>query len=182
MLTFLRNKVSDRKLRLFGCACLRSVWSHLVDPHSRAAVELAERHADGEATEEQLNSGKEAAFQAAVGKRTWAAWSARYVMGESFLEPIRCANRNTRLVLLRDLFGNPFRSLSVAPTFSAWNDGAIPKIARSIYDGGAFDRLPILADALEEASCTDADLLDHCRGPGPHVRGCWVIDLLLGKE
>jgi len=64
----------------------------------------------------------------------------------------------------------------------AWNDGAIPKIAQVIYDNRAFDHLPLLADALEDAGCDDADILSHCRTPGEHVRGCWVVDLLLGKS
>ncbi len=57
----------------------------------------------------------------------------------------------------------------------------MPKLAGGIYDEGAFDRLPILADALLDAGCEDKQLLGHCRGPGPHVRGCWVVDLVLGK-
>jgi hypothetical protein len=64
----------------------------------------------------------------------------------------------------------------------AWRDSTIRKLAKSIYDDRAFDRLPLLADALEEAGCTDADILAHCRGDGPHVRGCWVVDLILGKS
>ena len=63
-----------------------------------------------------------------------------------------------------------------------WNDATIPKMAQAIYEDRAFDGMPILADALEEASCANADILDHCRGPGSHVRGCWVVDLILGKE
>jgi hypothetical protein len=58
----------------------------------------------------------------------------------------------------------------------------VARLARGIYDDRAFDRLPILADALEDAGCHDTAILDHCRQPGPHVRGCWVVDLLLGKE
>jgi hypothetical protein len=58
----------------------------------------------------------------------------------------------------------------------------VDRLASHIYDSRAFDRLPILADALEEAGCKDAEILAHCRGPGPHVRGCWVVDLVLGKE
>jgi hypothetical protein len=68
----------------------------------------------------------------------------------------------------------------------------ITNLAETIYNDrevwnnpasrSSFDHLPILADALEEVGCTDADLLAHCRGDGPHARGCWVIDLLLGKE
>jgi hypothetical protein len=63
-----------------------------------------------------------------------------------------------------------------------WNESTVTELAQAIYTDRAFDRLPILADALEEAGCTDAAILEHCRGPGPHVRGCWVVDLLLGKE
>jgi hypothetical protein len=61
------------------------------------------------------------------------------------------------------------------------NDGTVVKIAQAIYDDRAFDRLPVLADALEDASCNEAAILSHLRGPGPHVRGCWVVDLLLGR-
>ncbi len=64
----------------------------------------------------------------------------------------------------------------------AWNDGAIPKMAQAIYDDRAFDRLPILADALEDAGCDNQEILDHCRSNGEHVRGCWVVDLILGKS
>jgi hypothetical protein len=63
-----------------------------------------------------------------------------------------------------------------------WNHAAVLAIARHIYDDRAFHDLPIMADALEDAGCTNADLLAHCRGPGPHVRGCWVVDLMLGKS
>lgn len=58
----------------------------------------------------------------------------------------------------------------------------VKTLAQAIYDDRTFDRMPELADALAEAGCTNQDLLRHCRGPGPHVRGCWVVDLVLGKE
>jgi hypothetical protein len=63
-----------------------------------------------------------------------------------------------------------------------WNGNTVSKMAQAIYGDRAFEHLPILADALEEAGCTDAAILDHCRQPGEHVRGCWVVDLLLGKK
>jgi hypothetical protein len=59
-----------------------------------------------------------------------------------------------------------------APSWLSWNDGTVVKMAQAIYDDRAFDRLPILADALEDAGCSDADILAHCRSEGPHVRGC----------
>jgi len=85
-------------------------------------------------------------------------------------------------MLLREVIGNPFRSLAVEPPWLAWDRGVISEVARSIYEENRFEDLLILADALEDAGCMNADILDHCRGPGPHVRGCWVVDLILGKE
>jgi hypothetical protein len=84
--------------------------------------------------------------------------------------------------LLRDLFGNPFRRPRLKRHWLKWDGGTVVQVSRAVYDERAFDRLPILADALEEAGCADADILNHCRRPGEHVRGCWVVDLLLGKE
>ena len=78
--------------------------------------------------------------------------------------------------------GYPFRLATLAPEWAAWNDATVVKLAQGIYDDRAFERLPVLADALEDAGCDNADILAHCRGPGPHVRGCWVVDLLLGKS
>ncbi len=74
-----------------------------------------------------------------------------------------------------------FRLPCPDPAWQAWNDGTVRKLAQLIYDDRAFDRLPLLADALEDAGCTDATILSHCREPGEHVKGCWVVDLLLGK-
>jgi hypothetical protein len=81
--------------------------------------------------------------------------------------------------ILRCIFGNPFRPVTFAPS---WCSETAVALASAIHVERAFDRLPILADALEEAGCDDADVLNHCRGPGPHVRGCWVVDGVLGKS
>jgi hypothetical protein len=83
--------------------------------------------------------------------------------------------------LLHDIIGNPFRPSIADPAWFAWRDGTLVWIAQTIYDERCFTDLPILADALEEAGCTHAAILAHCREPGEHVRGCWVLDLLLGK-
>jgi len=84
--------------------------------------------------------------------------------------------------LLRDIFGNPFHPVTINVNWLTWKDGAVRKSSQSIYDERAFNRMPILADALADAGCDNKDILSHCRGNSPHVKGCWVVDLVLGKE
>jgi hypothetical protein len=81
--------------------------------------------------------------------------------------------------LVRDLYGNPFRPNAFDPR---WRTSDAVALAQAIYDERAFERLPILADALMDAGCEDEQVIAHCRSEGPHVRGCWVVDLVLGKE
>ncbi len=78
-----------------------------------------------------------------------------------------------------DIFGNPFRPVTFDP---AWRSSTAVGVAETIYADRTFDNLPILADALQDAGCDHPDILSHLRGPGPHVRGCWALDLVLGKE
>jgi hypothetical protein len=111
----------------------------------------------------------EAAFALSVEKSTAVVrWSAA-----------KRAERAAQAVILRDIF-EPFRRVKVPRAWLVWNDGTIPHLAWSIYAERAFENLPILADALEDAGCTDEALLAHCRGGGQHVRGCWAVDLLRG--
>jgi hypothetical protein len=91
--------------------------------------------------------------------------------------------------LIRCIVGNPLRPVPIDPALFTWHDGTIRKLAQALYDdrdlpSGHLDnhRLAVLADALEDAGCSDQIFLDHCRGEGPHVRGCWVVDLLHGKQ
>ncbi len=93
----------------------------------------------------------------------------------------RDEHRRCQCEWLRDIMGNPFRSPRFEPAWLRWRDGAVAKMARSIYDERRFSDLPNLADALAEAGCTDPTILDHCRQPGNHVRGCWVVDLCLER-
>jgi hypothetical protein len=81
--------------------------------------------------------------------------------------------------VIRCIVGNPFRPVACDPS---WRTTTVVGLTDAIYTERAFDRLPILADALEEAGCTHPDVLAHCRGDGPHARGCWVVDLILGKS
>lgn len=98
--------------------------------------------------------------------------------GRHFSEPL-AAESAVQVRLLRDIFGDPFRPVAVDPS---WLTSTVVALAGCVYHEEAFDRLPILADALQDAGCDSDDVLDHCRGCGPHVRGCWVVDLLLGKD
>ena len=89
----------------------------------------------------------------------------------------RTASRSRHL--LTCIFGNPFRPVGLDPS---WLTSTVLQLAAGIYTDRAFDRLPILADALQDAGCDNADILDHCSSASPHVRGCWVVDLILSKD
>jgi hypothetical protein len=86
-----------------------------------------------------------------------------------------------RADLLRDIFGNPWHPEAIDPVWLAWNDGTVRRLAQTIHDERRFTAMNILADALLDAGCTRETIIAHCRSPKPHVRGCWVIDALLGK-
>jgi hypothetical protein len=211
MLAFLgarggRWRCSARKWRLFGCACCRRLWP-LLDDASRRAVEVAERFADRRATLAELRVAREMAEAASLDPgyqpvvrllgvnaphaASWAAHDARDLAGK-YTEQRTARGRYDRAAedaegqaqrgLLQDLLGRrPFRSVAADPAWLHWRAGAIPKFAQAVYEERAFDRLPVLADALEEAGCDNLDILNHCRGPHVHARGCWVVDCLLGK-
>jgi hypothetical protein len=184
-----------RKGHLFAVACCRRIWHLFTDPRSRAAVETTERFIEGEVDRAELavaahdesfrRRGKVAAStewaaQFTASENAWHAASRAsnfaYVAAGDGLQP--GPEHTAQAHLLRDIFGNPFRPVTADPS---WLTPTVTALAAAIYADRAFDRLPILADALEEAGCDHPDVLAHCRGPGPHVRGCWVVDLLLGK-
>jgi hypothetical protein len=190
MLEFLNGNTSDRKLRYFSAACCRMVWGSLTDEASRAAVTLSEQFADGRIDHKSLKKARRAAWEQWRSPKLLAAWHAAdlsawkgafntaHSIAPRYGDERDAQAKNSQCHLIRDIFGNPFRPVVADP---AWLTPTVVAIAEAIYRDRAFDRLPILADALEEAGCTDADLLLHCRQPGEHVRGCWAVDLVLGK-
>jgi hypothetical protein len=191
MLEFLQTSesVSERKLRLFAVACSRRVWG-LMDALGHAAVEVAERFADGFASPEEMRAAR-LACQGATGQSAWYAAATNPAIAAR--NAARSAQAGVKALigseteelfaqaeLVGDIFGPmPFQSLSCDPS---WLTPGVVKSGQSIYDDRAFDRLVILADTLDQAGCTAQSILTHCRQPVKHVRGCWVVDLLLGKD
>ena len=215
MLAFLDGKASERKLRLFACACCRRIWHLFTDEPSRRAVEVAERYADGAAGEEELSKAafgtqtiasdtpERAAGEAAsasiwlntfsashyaafaVASKDFGVRIAAHAVRDRFplLLGARDAERLAQCGVLRDLLGPlPFRPITIDTSWLTWHDGLLVSMARRMYDSRDFADMPVLADALEEAGCANADILEHLRGPGSHVRGCWVVDALLARE
>jgi hypothetical protein len=193
---------SERKLRLVACGCCRQVWS-VLDKVDQRAVDAAEKFADGllngrgllrwrnkimnlrqasRALVERVSEVAHLAAEVTLDQSGYMAANHAQIAEEAeALATSRIQKRGRPLTCatFREIFGNPFRSVTAD---LAWCTATVVQLAQCIYTDRAFDRLPILADALEEAGCTDAEILSHCRGPGPHVRGCWVVDLVLGKE
>jgi hypothetical protein len=187
---------TERKRRLLSCALARGVLDLLPHGEAAAAVEAAERFADGRATEEELRAaagvvGRLAAGRPHAGTLAAAALAAALskpgVGTVHGLEPSAAARRGGwngpvaarwQCDLAREIFGNPFRPVTTDPS---WLTSTVVTLARQMYESRDFSPMPILADALQDAGCDHADILNHCRGGGVHVRGCWVVDLLLGK-
>ena len=226
LLSFLRH-LSERKRRLFACACCHAIRHLLDDKRSWEAVLVAERYADGEASAAELDAATEAAnivyedtidpvHRLAVRatlrcvitapKDLWQvdlAWADAAVaseLGSPDREPDEVSTlfdpwiededyhlQDTGQIdapdlaaLLRDITGNPFNQIAFDPR---WLTSDVRLLAQGIYADRAFDRLPILADALQDAGCANREILAHCRTPDkPHARGCWIVDGILGKS
>jgi hypothetical protein len=189
--------LTNRQARLFACACCRLFWDQLTHPRYRDAVEVAELFADGRADENEVRLALDRALavprssdsgagtflgaacetlSAQPPLRAIVAWIVRRSQGRS--------DEAARLIAaFRDIMPNPFRPPApLAPAVLAWYGGQVRKLAEGIYHQRTFEELPILADALEEAGCTDQVLLNHCRSAGGHVLGCWAVDHVLAKR
>ena len=250
-------ELTDRKLRLFACACCRKVWHRLEADCLRAAIQIAEMFADAQLNAAALRDARSraVAYLDAYMHQYWpdafpggdeltvsemdaselqaqeVRWAVRHAAeavvaatagdgedGSSYLHHAENAiflassvagnaiaeaayrsgrtypstnaysrdvyvgehaERLSQANLLRDIFGNPFHKVSVN---SNWLVPTVLELARTIYDNRAFDSMPILGDALEETGCDNQSILSHCRSGNEHVRGCWVVDTLLGKS
>ncbi|VTR93254.1 Uncharacterized protein (Fragment) OS=uncultured bacterium PE=4 SV=1 [Gemmata massiliana] len=196
-----KNLLTDRKFRLFAVACARAVWPRIASDNGRTAVEVAERYADDSATSHEVAVVLAAAIPSGGDEDSDDETSDDYKAGHALSAAVcTCFERKHFLyaatsaataasdpqraragqcVMLRDIVGNPFRPAAFSPS---WRTSTAITLAAQMYESRDFGAMPILADALQDAGCDNADVLDHCRSDGPHVRGCWVVDLVLGKE
>jgi hypothetical protein len=160
----------------FQVARLADLRATVSDP-GWAATRAAARVANFDA----YSAASGAAFIAALCAAPWSFAPSGAV--EHHGDPLAKAwARRQQCDLLREIAGNPFRPVLLRPEWLTSNSSAVLRLAEHIYQEGCFDELPVLGDALEEAGCTEPRLLEHCRRAGGHVRGCWVLDLVLGRK
>lgn len=190
-------------LRLFAAAAARSAVSR--DPRATDAESSSFDSKYWRPSHEWAEAALHYHIYSGMSTHNHNNWQSEVI--KEAVKRINLAERRAHCESLRDLFGEyfgppgdqsdwfpegegPKESWCILPSpvtfdlgreWSSWNGGSIPKLARAIYDEGRFDSLPILAEALEESGCTESALLSHLRGPGPHLRGCWVLDLLMDR-
>lgn len=209
MLKHLSARISERKLRLFSFACCRRVWTFVRDPRLETSLDTLERYADKRTSDKkrlearrEIEAFREEFYdehreeEICIGTELWnsSTKTRRRVVGtcgEGAAAAFAWADvsdYNNRLVaeraaqtwLIRDIFGNPFRPVDFSPE---WRTGTAVTLASQMYESRDFGAMPILADALQDAGCDTADILAHCRDANAtHVRGCWVVDLVLGQS
>jgi hypothetical protein len=192
----------DRKWRLFLCACARRAVQASGTVGAESLLAIPERFADGEVDAELLSHARDRlqarlpshghpieladhAIAAACGttypSRTTQLFSATcqnldcaaYAAGDEDL------GWTAQAAVMKDIFGNPFRPVGFDP---GWRTSTAVALAKGMYESRDFSPMPILADALQDAGCDSDDILNHCRdATAAHIRGCWVVDLVLGK-
>ncbi len=201
MLLYLKDRASKRKLRLYAVACAGPVEHFLQGRRRREVLQLAERWADEGAAPPQLDEAVRrnykamdklgpytaahiatGAVNAVAGAGAWAAaWvvvsEVRRALWEETRRPVYEVGKQ-QADLLRHIMGNPFH---LEPFEPAWRTPGALAIARAAYEDQRWHDLPFLADAVEDAGCPDAVLLEHLRAGGEHLRGCWALDLVLGR-
>ena len=196
----IQTSLPERKSRLFGLACCNRIRQLITDRRSLRALDVLAQYAEGQAAFEELCDAYGDAFRAASEVEetddTRGATQAAFAVSDAcyrheLADAIAGRVRNVaffagmpdeapaQLALIRDIFGNPFRPVTFSPE---WRTDTAITLARQMYEAREFGAMPILADALQDAGCDTDDILSHCRGDGPQVRGCWVVDLVLGRE
>ena len=189
--------LSRRSATLFGVACIQLTPGFQRQRRLMGAMDAAEEAVEtgnwrgvarwrtaAEAACKKEKGGSGAYYWAVVTARLTSLKVAKR-WPEVALDLLSAAGERTKglrrayMGILREVVGNPFRPVTFSPS---WRTDTAVALARTMYQSRDFSAMPILADVLEDAGCTDQLILDHLRGPGPHVRGCWALDLILGKS
>jgi hypothetical protein len=198
MLGLIRGNADDRKLRLFAVACCRRVEHLFDDIGDHDVLGILERYVDRQAKPAELALIANQMTNLAVrGAAAMSAGQAAVIASAACVDVVAAAAggfdhpksqgdsyaaeagaRRVQCRLLRDVFGNPFQPVAFDPE---WRTSTAVALAKLMYESRDFSAMPILADALQDAGCENTGVLNHCRGPEAHVRGCWVVDLVLGK-
>jgi hypothetical protein len=196
MLESLRGRATDRKLRLFAVACCRRMWHRIVVERVKVLIAHSEAKADCETREQEwLDAFNAVPAFAFIRYVAWYdAYTAACKVSQGWVKITDDSRQGRKQVhqhverpaqsnLLRDIFGPlPFRAVTIGPSVLAWNDRLVVRLAQAIYEERRWGDMPILGDALLDAGLDDDEVVAHCRAGGEHVRGCWALDLLLGKE
>lgn len=183
MLDYHRMKKHPRRYRLLAAACVRQAIPADAPQVVGEVLDVVERYADGAATRAEFLAARKAVRKAVKDKvpaaRPLATLTDDAMEGVSVtIENVRTrANGAAQCALIRCVF--PLRPVTRDP---GWLTSDVVALSRSIYDEQAWDRMSILADTLEDAGCTDEQVLSHCRGEISHCRGCWCVDAILGRE
>jgi len=190
LLDYHRMKRDPRRLRLLAVACVRLIPPDAFPAQLAPVLDVVERYADGAAARTEFLAARR--LVRAASRQTDQYVLTRRVLG--WLADDSLEGQSMAIAVTRDLtgsggavaecdlnrcvFGNPYRAVAFDPE---WRTEAVVGLATGVAADRAFERLPVLADALEDAGCADADVLAHCRGGGPHATGCWVVAGLLGR-
>ncbi len=180
-----KGKGRTRKLRLMRCAVLRAAWKQLPDDVLREAIKIAEEFADGVCSQSTvLRVRSDVAHIAHWLKSPYVAACFELLRPAGYRNSnnyfFSYGSENSFWTHLREMFGNPFRPVAFDPD---WRTSTAVAIAQGMYESREFSAMPILADALQDAGCDNDEILTHCRDPQQvHVRGCWVVDGVLGKS
>lgn len=199
LVDYLRSERNcQRKALLALCALCRNTWNHIAFECNWRALEASEDYADGLITQEVLkehwrNTRFEpllycewvcAAAGPAYAQGHWKPMSeqdhaALVAFHSTLTDEVRLRWCREELMMALDVLDFAFRSFAFSPH---WRTDTVMVLARTMYESRDFNSMPILADALQDAECDNDDILNHCRGSGPHVRGCWVVDNILSKD
>ena len=188
-----KSAAGRRKLRLLLCAFVRSAWPNDRRRLVKACLDLAEQRADGQEDEQAVEQKAQKVISVFFQNLEDKALSSLHgLLAMDGHYRFLVLHETARLIpevpaarqcgLIRCVFGNPWHPTAIPPAVKKWREGTVVRVAEAIYEKRLWEDLPLLGDALDDAGLEDAAALEHCRRPGPHAKGCFVVDALLGRS